>query len=68
MNESTNALLANPDVLWSVAALGATLAEWQRKRAEEEAARLAALRNSDLGGVVLLHINGIAIDPAASFA
>ncbi len=30
--------------------MGATLAEWQRKRAEEEAARLAALRNSGGGG------------------
>ncbi len=37
--------LSNANILWGGAAtalLGATLAEWQRKRAEEEAARLAA--------------------------
>jgi hypothetical protein len=50
-NQTTSTPLSNPNILWGAAAaamLGATLAEWQKKR-EEEAARLAALIASNAG-------------------
>ncbi|GAB4401939.1 MAG: hypothetical protein OHK003_28910 [Anaerolineales bacterium] len=50
-NQSTNLPNTTTNVLWGAAAaamLGATLAEWQKKR-EEEAARLAALIASNAG-------------------
>ncbi|NWF63033.1 MAG: Ig-like domain repeat protein [Chloroflexi bacterium] len=48
-NQSTNVPNTNPNILWGAAAaamLGMTLAEWQKKRQEEEAARLAAMSHS----------------------
>ncbi|MFN8434330.1 MAG: Ig-like domain repeat protein [Anaerolineales bacterium] len=50
-NQTTNLPNTNPNILWGAAAaamLGATLAEWQKKR-EEDAARLAALIASNAG-------------------
>lgn len=50
-NQTTSTPISNPNILWGAAAaamLGATLAEWQKKR-EEEAARLAALIASNAG-------------------
>ena len=48
-NQTTTSPISNANILWGGAAtalLGATLAEWQRKRAEEEAARLAYYKRS----------------------
>jgi len=50
-NQTTSSPISDPNILWGAAAaamLGATLAEWQKKR-EEEAARLAALIASNAG-------------------
>ncbi|MFN8434342.1 MAG: hypothetical protein U0V18_09985 [Anaerolineales bacterium] len=50
-NQTTTSPISNPNIFWGAAAaamLGATLAEWQKKR-EEEAARLVALLASNAG-------------------